>query len=413
MSLQIHTAIERARARLSDGDAPGALQVMTEVAATVPDDPAVLTALGVALRFNGRMDEAAAAFVRALYIDPDRADAQVFLGMIRLGQDRQAEGWQLYEARWRFQGWTEKLRYPAEELWNGRLSPGLHLLLWGEQGLGDTIQFSRYAPWLFHLLRERGGSLTLEVHERLVRLLRMAWPFLDVTVAGRTVGRFDAHLPLMSLPHRAGGHVGSGGLPCQPGSMPYLVAPPHVLASRPGVVSRPSGKSENPLRVGIAWQGRPTHPDDRWRSVPPEVLEPLFFVPDICWVSLQKGPVPAPAWMRDDLAGCRDFADTAQLVGTLDLVISIDSAVAHLAGALGRPVWLLLPRIADWRWPRTGDVTPWYSDMRLFRQGKNEDWSRVAARVAAALPAVRERVDAGAVRFEDPEPEDINGRNVM
>ena len=162
------------------------------------------------------------------------------------------------------------------------------------------------------------------------------------------------------------------------------------------------------MRVGIAWQGRPTHPDDRWRSVHTGQLPALFDVPGVRWVSLQKDGHAHPSWLPDDLAQCRDFADTARIIDTLDMVISIDSAVAHLAAALGKPVWLLLPKIADWRWALTGESTPWYPGMRLFRQGADEDWAGVATRVAAALattadwslrPRIRSGVSAPASSF--------------
>jgi hypothetical protein len=140
-----------------------------------------------------------------------------------------------------------------------------------------------------------------------------------------------------------------------------------------------------PLRVGIAWQGRSTHPDDRFRSIETKKLQALFDVPGICWVSLQKDAVHHPEWLVDSLSECQDFSDTARVVNSLDLVISIDSAVAHLAGALGRPVWLLLPEIADWRWGLHGENTPWYPTMRLFRQDKMQGWSALASQVALAL----------------------------
>lgn len=383
--LPADAALNRAQACLARGDGRQALTIMQAAARAAPNNAAVLAGLGVALRFGGDFDAAATAFSQALAVQPDRADAQVCLGMIRLAQGRQQEGWALYAARWRNPHWTEKLRYPAESLWQGRVAANMRLLLWGEQGFGDTIQFVRYAPWLLNLLRCQGASLALEVPAPLCGLLRAAWPFMDIYSAGETHGRFDAHLPLMDLPGRWGNLVGPAGLPYQPMPHPYLSALPDLLATQRGTIRVPGRKSGNAPRVGIAWQGRSSHPDDRWRSIPPAALEAVFAVSGIRWLSLQKEDSQRPEWLTDDLAQCRDFSDTARIVEGVDLVISIDSAVAHLAAALGKTVWLLLPKIPDWRWQLAGDETPWYPGMRLWRQGRDEDWPQVAGRVAAAL----------------------------
>ena len=377
--LPVHTAVGRAQDCLKRGDGPQAVCIMQSATLVAPNNAAVLTALGVALRFTGNFEEAAAALSRAIELEPDRPDAQVFLGMIRLAQGRQKEGWPLYQARWRNVHWTDKLRYPENSRWKGQTSPGLRLLLWGEQGFGDTIQFARYAPWLLRLLRSQGGSLALEVPAVLCTLLRSSWPFMDIFSTGEVGGRFDAHVPLMDLPHLWGNLVGNGGLPYEPMPIPYLSA-----LSSCGVVACDHG-TQKPLRVGIAWQGRRSHPDDRYRSIAPNDLAALFDVPGIDWVSLQKDAEQHPAWLTQDVALCQDFSDTARIVDSLDLVISIDSAVAHLAGALGKPVWLLLPKIADWRWQLLGQNTPWYPTMRIFRQGDAQDWVDVVACAAVVL----------------------------
>jgi hypothetical protein len=388
----LDATLGRAQALLAEGDGAQALSIMQAAALAAPDNAAVMSGLGVALRFNGQLEDAALAFSRAIEQQPRRADAKVHLGMIRLAQGRQKEGWPLYAARWQHPHWTEKLRYPAASLWLGQVTPGMRLLLWGEQGYGDILQFCRYAPWLLRALRAQGASLALEVPVPLCGLLRAAWPFMDVLAAGAARGRFDAHLPLMDLPHRYGDQVGDGGLPYMPMPHPYLSALPDPLATRRGALF--GGTPQDgapPLRVGIAWQGRATHPDDRWRSIRPEQLQALFDVPGVRWVSLQKDAGPSgahPSWLPDEMAQCRDFSDTARILDGLDLVVSIDSALAHLAGALGKPVWLLLPKVADWRWGLSGDTTPWYPGMRLLRQGAAETWPRVAARAGAALAAL-------------------------
>lgn len=387
-TFSVDAALDAARACLARGDGAQAVAVLQDAVPDAPDNPALLTGLGVALRFAGQFEPAADAFARALERSPNQADAQVYLGMIRLAQDRQQEGWRLYQSRWRNTHWTEKLRYPEATRWDGRVSHGLRLLLWAEQGFGDCIQFARYAPWLLRLLRQHGGSLVLEVPAPLLRLLQASWPFLDIVSSHEVRGRFDAHLPLMDLPHCCGGMVGPGGLPYEPMPLPYLSALPDLRTGQRGVlrVPAPDGRV---LRVGLAWQGRPSHPDDRWRSVQLQQLAALFDVPGIRWVNLQKDGAARLPWMQDDLVLCGDFSDTARIVSDLDLVISIDSAIAHLAGALGKPVWLLLPKIADWRWLLAGERTPWYPSMRLFRQGADEDWPALAERVAVAIQEVR------------------------
>jgi hypothetical protein len=375
----VHKALGRAQDCLTLGDGPQAVRIMQDATRVAPNDAAVLTAWGVALRFTGDFEAAALAFSRAIERAPQRADAQVYLGMIRLAQGRQKEGWPLYQARWRNVHWTDKLRYPRKTLWRGQATPGLRLLLWGEQGFGDTIQFARYAPWLMRLLRGHGAGVALEVPASLCALLRSSWPFMDIFSAGEVVGRFDAHLPLMDLPHLWGNLVGDGGLPYEPMPVPYLSA----LTCYATEACRQA--APKPLRVGVAWQGRRSHPDDRYRSIHLRDLAALFAVPGIVWVSLQKDAQEQPAWLSQDVVLCRDFSDTARIADGLDLVISIDSAVAHLAAALGKPVWLLLPRIADWRWQLVGNETPWYPSMRIFRQGEAQGWVDVIGHAAAAL----------------------------
>lgn len=388
----VDAALGRAQACLAGGDTRQAVEIMQAAVRIAPENAAVCAGLGVALRFAGQLEEAANAFSRALQLQPERADAQVYLGMIRLAQGRQQEGWPLYRARWRDANWTAKLRYPESALWEGRVTSGLRLLLWGEQGFGDTIQFSRYVPWLQRELSSRGASLALEVPVPLLALLRQSWPAVEIFSIGETRGRFDAHLPLMDLPSRCGNAVGAGALPYQPMALPYLAALPDPLAAQRGASPIPAGNDRAPLRVGIAWRGRASHPDDRWRSIRASELQTLFAVPGIRWVSLQKGDADGhPVWLPEDLAQCADFADTARIVASLDLVISIDSAVAHLAGALNKRVWLLLPKVADWRWQLAGEDTPWYPDMRLFRQAADEDWPQVATRVAAQLTSLTAR----------------------
>jgi Glycosyltransferase family 9 (heptosyltransferase) len=372
---------------LGQGDTALAVLLLSQAVASAGHDAALWTALGVALRFQGRLDDAATALLRALALEPGRADAQVYLGMIRLAQGNQETGWPLYQARWRTPGWPERMRYPLQALWQGRVSAGTRLLLWCEQGLGDTLQFARYAPWLQQMLQTQKAQLVLELPQPLLRLLQHSWPTLEMAALGQVQGRFDAHLPLMDLPNRWGG-MGADLLPYQPGAMPYLKLPApaaQAVAGTPYPALAPRPGAPAALKVGVTWQGRASHADDRLRSLAPEALLPLFEQPGLAWVSLQKDDPRHPAWLPQTLADCQDFWDTAGVLQGLDVVVSIDSAVAHLAAALGKPVLLLLPAVADWRWGLGAPTTPWYPGMRLFRRGLQEDWSDVMPRVAAAL----------------------------
>lgn len=386
--LTLDMALDQAQACLKQGDGERALQLMQAAHIQSPDNVAVLVGLGVALRFTGQMEAAAQAFLRVLAHQPARADAQVYLGMIRLAQGRQQDGWPLYQARWRDVNWTDKLRYPPPHLWKGQACAGFRLLLWAEQGLGDTIQFARYAPWLLRQLQTQGATLILEVPALLHSLFHSSWPDIDIVAAGTHQGHFDAHLPLMDLPGLWGNQIGTDSFPWRPVPIPYLLARPDKLAAQRGTIPLPAPGTT--LKVGIAWQGRRSHPDDRWRSIQPAQLQVLFAVPGIRWVSLQKDDPLHPSWLPQEMLQCADFADTASIVDGLDLVISIDSAMAHLAAALGKPVWMLLPKVVDWRWQLSGEQTPWYPTMRLCRQAGFENWEQVAQRVAAALALLQQ-----------------------
>ena len=387
LPLSLAQRLKSAQNYLAAGQGDKAVEIMKATSHDFPNNAVVSTGLGVAYRFKGDIFQAEIAFLKALALEPGKPDAQVYLGMIRLAQGQQEEGWQLYQARWRNSNWVEKLRYPQESLWQGEIKPGLRLLLWSEQGFGDTIQFARYAPWLLRLLVKNRARLVLEVPRPLHSLFCATWPFMDIVCHGEAQGHFDAHLPLMNLPACWGNKVGNGGLPYLPMPGPYLSALPDTYAQARAVPALTSQTQtfRQLLRVGITWQGRPTHPDDHFRSIEIKKLQALFEVPGICWVSLQKDTANHPTWLPESLIHCQNFSATARVVNSLDLIISIDSAVAHLAGALGRPVWLLLPKLADWRWGLHGENTPWYPTMRLFRQESSEGWLELASRVALAL----------------------------
>jgi hypothetical protein len=329
-----------------------------------------------------RTAEAIGCFERALAIGPADPRTQWHLAMNHLLSGNFAAGWDRLEARFEATGACAQ-----EPAWDGApFQPGTRVLLRAEQGHGDTLQFVRYAP----LLAARGAVVLLEVQPGLKRLLA-AQPWGHGVIAqGDALPPHELQCPLMSLPRAFATRLAT-----IPAEIPYLRADPrevaawrHRLAPMPGP------------RVGLAWAGgfRPQDLEvrmmDRRRSMPLARLAPLARVPGVRLVSLQKGPPsaqarhpPADMALLDWTDELRDFADTAALIEALDLVISVDTAVAHLAGALGRPVWLLNRFDTDWRWLLARDDSPWYPTMRLFRQPSPGDWDGVVRSVADALAA--------------------------
>ncbi|WP_190274165.1 tetratricopeptide repeat protein [Geitlerinema sp. PCC 7407] len=338
-------------------------------------DPALADAfynLGNGQMEQGKLQEAIAAFDRALILRPDYADAHFGKALaLFLGGDL-AAGFAEYE--WRWQRWVEEGQPPtafAQPRWDGQDLQGKTILLHSEQGFGDAIQFIRYAP----LVKALGGRVIAGCKPPLRRLFATVPGVDQVLTEGDRVPSFDLYCPLLSLPRVLGTTLAT--IPAQ---VPYVAAPP------PPVELPISGA----YRVGIVWAGSPTHRKDRSRSCPLEEFLPLFELPGTEWYSLQKGDRAA------DLAGfrhqvtdlgqyCQDFADTAALIAQLDLVISVDTSVAHLAGALGKPVWVLLATNPDWRWLLERADSPWYPTARLFRQRRWGAWRPVFAQVAQAL----------------------------
>jgi len=351
-----------------------------KAAELAPDSADVQVHLGVSLFQARRLDEAAACFRRAILLRPDRAEGHFNLGIALLAAGHMAEGWKNYEWRWRTPRLFAVRRHFAQPAWDG--GGAGRLLIHAEQGLGDTLHFCRYAP----LAAARGVRVILEVPPPLVRLLR-SLPGVDTVIArGEELPEFDVHAYMLSLPYIFG-----TVLETIPGATPYLFADPADIEAMRARLGQAEAQKTG-LRVGLAWAGNSyaNLPDmaavDRRRSLAPEHLAPLFDIPEIDFISLQKGgKAPAAFGLTDFMDDMRDFADTAALVENLDLVISVDTSVAHLAGALGKPVWLLNRYDTEWRWLDGRTDSPWYPGMRLFRQSAPGDWDGVIAEVAAAL----------------------------
>jgi tetratricopeptide (TPR) repeat protein len=324
--------------------------------------------LGIALERHGRHPEAFAAYKRALALNPDYAEAHFNRAHALLATGQLDEGWQEYEWRFAVAQYDRNFKQP---LWSGEPLHGQSILIHAEQGFGDTLQFLRYVP----LVAKRGGRVVLEVPEPIVRLARTVAGVSEVVAAGAPLPAFDCHCPLLSLPR-----VFKTNLATIPNTVPYLRAAPTAWTAQITTVPGP--------RVGVVWAGTTVGAIDL------RLLRPLWAVHGISWFSLQVGDRAGDISLLDDVKivdlspWLTDFAETAAAVAQLDLVISVDTSVAHLAGALGRPVWLLLPNSPDWRWLLEREDSPWYPAARLFRQNKAGDWLGVASEVAAALTQV-------------------------
>lgn len=340
-------------------------------------NPSHLDALnnrGIALFEAKRLDDALACFERALAIAPNHPHAHWNRAQVLLLSGDLARGWAEHE--WRLASNPGLVRNFDKPLWLGDASvAGKTVLLHAEQGLGDTIQFCRYAT----LVAARGARVVLEVQRPLIELMKtLAGPAAAVA-RGDALPPFDLHCPLLSLPLAF-----KTDLDTIPADVPYLRAPL-------GATDWDARLGAKRPRIGLVWSGNPGHKRDRDRSIPFYALLPLLDL-DTTFVSLQKEVRPADAAVLKQTGTVIDaadalttFAETAALVAALDLLITVDTSVAHLAGALGKPVWLLLPQVPDWRWLMEREDSPWYPSARLFRQDATRAWGRVIVRVRDAL----------------------------
>lgn len=338
--------------------------------------------LANALRDKGELDRAEEVYLEALRSDPDNAEAHYNRALGQLLRGNFEEGWRGYEWRWRCRSFPKRsFDRPA---WDGSPLAGRTILLHAEQGLGDVLQFIRFA----RPVKERGGTVVVECPGALCRLLERT-PGVDRCVArGEALPAFDVQVPLMSLPRILGTTVET-----IPAEVPYIVPDP----GRAEHWRRELGGFDG-IKVGVCWQGNPNYSGDRRRSFPLDRLAPLARVPGVRLFSLQKGhgaeQVEALAGRfavtdlgprLDESAGA--FTDTAAAMTALDLVVAPNTAVAHLAGALGVPAWVALPASLEWRWMTGREDSPWYPSMRLFRRTATGDWAEVFERMAAALRA--------------------------
>ena len=331
--------------------------------------------LGFVLFGLGEVAEAADCFQRLRALQPDSAEATANLGLIHLLQGDFASGWAEYESRWKV-GISDD-RILVQRRWKGEPLAGERILLFAEQGFGDTLQFLRYVP----MVAARGGKVVLEVQPALQRLLSSSDGASQVISRGETLPEFTWQCPLLSLPLAFGTE-----LPTIPAHVPY------VYPDTTQVAAWQQRLQANTRRIGLVWGGNPSMHRNRLRTIPLELLVPLIRTAGTTFYSLQLGPgseevkqLPQDVQLIDLAPELKDFADTAAIIANLDLVISVDTSVAHLAGAMGKPVWVLLNKGCDWRWFLEREDSPWYPTARLFRQTTAGDWQDVIARVEAAL----------------------------
>ena len=349
-----------------------AIEYYKQAIALKPDYAEAHNNLGNALLEHGKPDDSIIYYNRAIALKPDYAEAHVNKSFVLMLTENFEEGWSEYE--WRLREKDHTSHTFQQPQWNGKPLNGKSILIHAEQGFGDTIQFIRYLP----MVQAMGGHVIFECQKNLFRLLKSCAgidEIIEQRPAHTPVVRFDTHVPLLSLP----GIFGTS-LDTIPSDIPYITADPGLVEQW-----RIRFGHNDAYKVGIVWTGNPLHNYVYYkRSCLLDDFAPLVEIPRLEFYSLQKGPGSVrannpPKGMNiinlvDEL---NDFTDTAAIIANLDLVISIDTSVAHLAGAIGKPVWNLLSFVPDWRWFLNRDDSPWYPGMRLFRQTKPNNWTEV------------------------------------
>jgi len=347
-----------------------------------PDAIGSITNVGNTYACEGALIEAEEYLLRALRLDPRSAEAHYSLALVQLLQGDFERGWVEYEWRWQARGVRRIKPNFHQPLWDGSDLTGRTILLHAEGGLGDTVQFIRYAA----LVKQRGARVVVDSQPALVALLGRCSGIDEVIPRGSVLPDFDVHAPLMSLPFIFGTRLAT-----IPAAASYLSVDPELVERWRAEVAGLPG-----LKIGIGWQGSPQHYQDRVRSFPLACYEPLARLAGVHLISLQKHagreqiPEFAARFPINDLGDRLDeasgaYLDTPAAMQSLDLVITPDSSLAHMAGALGVPVWLALPHVPEWRWLLDRDDSPWYPTMRLFRQTRPGDWQGVFQRMAAEL----------------------------
>ncbi|CAA6605301.1 hypothetical protein MTBLM1_50127 [Rhodospirillaceae bacterium LM-1] len=355
---------------LADARHEEAILILRQGIEECPGNWQLLNNLGLALHESGRPQEALALLDQALELAPGSREAALNRAHALLLAGRWQDGFAAYEVRLPAAAPSPMPR------WTGQAMPGQTLLIMAEQGFGDAIQFARLLP----LAAKKAGKLILACDRAMHSLFA---PLCETVDESQALPAHDAHCPLLSLPLELG------------------LEAPELFAKTPYLSAEKPLALEGGFKVGFVWAGRAGHANDKNRSLSPDLLAPLLALPGISAYSLQIGKGNPPVGMRDLAPAIRHLSDTANAIAGLDLLISADTAPAHLAGALGRPVWTLIPYAPDWRWGLKGEETPWYPTMRLFRQSRPGDWKGVIERVATELEK--------AARSGNPSPTSSSG----
>jgi tetratricopeptide (TPR) repeat protein len=361
------------------GDCEAALSTYQRMIAINPSSAEARYGRGAALYALNMIDEALADFERAIMLKPDYAKAHHNLALLRLLKGDLERGWEEFEWRWTNKDLSSTKRDFQKPSWRGEEDlTGRTILLYGEQGFGDAIQFCRYLP----LVAQKGAKIVLQVAPALKELMQSVGGAPNILGFDHPLSDFDCHCPLLSLPLAF-----KTRLETIPGDVPYLSPPPSCVEKWKTRLPTATGP-----RIGLVWAGNPKHGNDYNRSIGLQRMLPLLSGARARFFSLQRDlregdaellqESPGLVHLGDELA---TFGDTAAIVSQLDLVISVDTSVVHLAGALGKPVWILLPLVPDWRWLLGREDSPWYPTARLFRQLRSGDWSNVVKEVAGEL----------------------------
>lgn len=342
----------------------------------VPGSAGTNIDLGTALQAQGKLDEAEASYRRALQIEPNHGLGHYNLALLLLLRGELAEGWAEHEWRWRTRQMRRFERRFPQPQWDGRDLAGGTILLHAEQGMGDAIQFVRYASFV----ASKAGRVILECKPVLADLLRSVDGIDEVVASGSDLPSFDVHCPLLSLPRLHGT------------TLETIPALPQYIAPNPAKVSAWAKRLDGPdLKVGLVWAGNPKHLNDRNRSLDAKYLQGFaemgssFFSLQVGARSADLETLSVPSAITDLAPHLTDYGETAAAIANLDLVICVDTSVAHLAGALGKPVWVLLPYVPDWRWLLEREDSLWYASARLYRQDVSRDWQPVLDRIRTDL----------------------------
>jgi Flp pilus assembly protein TadD len=371
---------------LANGQADEAIAALQSALKLQPNLPQIYHHLAEALCHTGQIDDAIAAAKEAVRLAPNFPQAHLKLGELLLLTGDFSNGWTEYEWRYKvvIKDPTAHSQY-MQAMWDGGNLNGQRIILGCEGGFGDVMQFCRYAPMVAH----RGGKVLLGSPPELLRLLKSLNGVEQVVPAGQPPPNCDIHCPMINLAKMFG-----TTLQTIPAKIPYLFADPTLSGQWAVRLAQYADR----LKVGIVWAGNPKNRYDRSRSLVLGQFAPLAGISKLTLFSLQKGPAsthaaqpPAGLSMVDWTAELNDFAETAALIANLDLVVAVDSAVVHLAGAMGKPTWVLVPSLQDWRWLLNRTDSPWYPSARLFRQQKPGNWQKPIGELAQALQSLQRR----------------------